>query len=120
MAIGPYTLTKYSCNNGDIRAISVQPETLTLTLNSVANAAPTGTVDTKGRAKVSGSRRSYGAHARKVTIRLTAAGPSGEVGSIISLPWLSFGTFEALPESATGTYNTSACILVGTTPEKIK
>lgn len=120
MAIGTTVLTVYGANNGDKRAIRIQPETLSLTLGGVVNTAPAGPVDTIGRAKVSGSRRSYGAHARKVTIRLTAAGPSGTVGSIISLPYLDFAKFEGLVDAAVGTYNTSACALIGKTPEKIK
>lgn len=120
MAIGAFTNSRYESENGDIRKIRVQPETLLLTLNSVVNAAPTGAVDTKGSAKVSGSRRSLGAHARLVRIKLTEEGASGEIGSIIAVPWLKQSTFAALPENATGTYNSSACELVGTTAEKIR
>jgi len=120
MAIGAFSLSKYEDNAGKIRGIRVQPETITLTIGGQANTAPTGDIDTAPRAKVSGSRRSYGVHARKVTVRLTAAGNSGAIGSTISLPWLDPGTFADLVELSTGTYNGSACVLVGTSPEKIK
>ena len=120
MAIGPFSLSKYQMDNGDIHSVRIQPETLTLTLNAVVNAAPAGTTILPPRARVGGSRRSYGIHTRTATIKLTAAGPSGGVGSLIRLPILTSTVFQGLVAGQTGTYNTSACQLVGTSPEKIR
>lgn len=80
MAIGSFITAKYEDNNGDTRAIRVKTETIGLAFGSTTNAQGTGTTFTKPRAKVSGGRRSYGVHARTVTVKLTEAGASGEVG----------------------------------------
>lgn len=120
MSIGVFTVSKYENEDGGIHGIRIQPETLTLTLNGSANSAVAGDIDQISRAKVSGSRRSYGVHARTVTVRLTAAGASGSVGSLNTLPWLQESTFAAIKPDQTGTYNGSACIVVGKTAEKIK
>lgn len=117
---GEFDRSKYEATNGDIYAVRVQPETLTLTLGGVANTAPTAAVDQTIRAKVSGSRRSYGIHTRLVTIQLTAAKDGYKDDAVITLPWLKAATFEDLVADATGTYDGTACILLGTRAEKKK
>ena len=121
MAAGAFTITKYTDGNANIRAIRVKTPTSGLTLNAVVNAAPTGARTAGfGVMKVSGSRRSYGSHARTVTIKLTAAGASGAIGSLVRLPILTPTVFSGLAYGQTGTYNTQACVVVGTTAEKLK
>jgi hypothetical protein len=68
---------------------------------------------------VSQGKRSLGINARKVSIRLTAALTGYQSGAVISVPWMQATTFDALvPKVTTGTYLATACILVGTSPEK--
>lgn len=120
MSSGPFSSSKYEANSGDIYPVKVQPETLTLTIGGSSNSAPAGTVDQTIRAKVSGSRRSYGVHTRTVTIELTAALTGYKENALITLPWLVQSTWEALAPDATGTYLGTACRLAGKSPERIK
>lgn len=120
MAIGAFLTAKYVDNAGETRGIRVKTATTTLVLGGETNDQGTGTTITPPRAKVSGGRRTYGVHARTVTVRLTAAGASGAIGSIIRVPWFKQTAFDGLANDTTGTYNGSACILVGKSPEKIK
>jgi len=115
---GVFSDSKYEANNGDIYALRIQPETLTLTLGSATNTAPTAAIDQPISAKVSGGRRGYGVHCRTVTIRLTADKDGYKSGAVLRLPWLKASTFDALTPKATGTYDSTACILVGTSAEK--
>lgn len=121
MSSGAYEAGKYQSNGtGLIHAIRVQPETKALTLNSVANDYPAAAIDGKPSAQVSRGKRTIGINARTVSIRLTAALAGYKLGSVITLPWFSSTTFDAIPQNATGTYLGTACILVGTSAEKVR
>lgn len=120
MSSGAFSSSKYESNAGDIYPIKVQPETLALQIGTATNTAPTASVDQIIRAKVSGSRRSYGVHTRTVTIELTGDLDGYEEGSLITLPWLQADTWEALAPDATGTYLGTPIRLAGKSPEKIK
>lgn len=120
MSSGATVKSKYGSNGGDTYSIRLQPETLLLTLDAVANAAPAAATDQKVFAKVGGSRRSYGVHTRTVTIRFTAPKTDYLANATITLPWLVPGTWEELAPDATGTYLGTACELVGKSPERIK
>lgn len=120
MAIGAFITAKYEDNAGDTRAIRVKQATIDLAFGSVTNAQGTGTTFTKPRAKVSGGRRSLGVHARTVTVKLTEVGASGEIGSLIRVPWFKRSTFDDLVENTVGSYNGSDCELIGKSEEKIK
>jgi hypothetical protein len=63
MSAGPFLLSKYETDDGDILPIRIQPETLTV----ADNAEPEGGADGPF-VKVSGSKRSYGVHPRKITL----------------------------------------------------
>ena len=107
MSGGDYIRSLYELNGGSIAPIRIQPETLTLTLNSVANAAPAGTA-TAGfpSAKVSGTRRSFGINTRKVRVKFTGTLPPGYSGGkdTISLPVLQPSVFNGYAKGQTGTY----------------
>jgi hypothetical protein len=121
MSAGVFETGKYECvKTGGIHKIKVQPETKGLTLGGTANAYPAGAIDTSPSAKVSSSRRKIGITPRTVTIRMTAAGAGLAVGSVIRLPWFVDSTWQALADGATGTYQTFACELVGTSAEQVK
>lgn len=63
MSAGPFILSKYETDGGDIRPIRIQPETLTVGDNDPPAAGADGPF-----VKISGSKRSYGLHPRKVTL----------------------------------------------------
>lgn len=95
----------------------VQPETLALVLNGVANAAAAGAI-TIGlpRATISASGRRRGIiRARGVRVRFTGTTtPAGyKPNGIIFLPWMVSATFNALPASSVGTYLGQPVELVG-------
>jgi hypothetical protein len=121
MSAGQFLDAFYETNNGNICAIRIQPETAALVLNAVTNTIPAGPADQLASAKAGGGRRTIGVNARQVRVRFTGAVPEGyQPGGEISLPWLQFSTFEALPKNATGTYLGSGVILTGRSPETIR
>jgi len=82
MSSGPFVLSTYETDNGDLVPIKLQPETLTATFAGTANAAPAGAV-TPGfpSADVSRSKKSIGIHARTVSVKITdPADPAGLPG----------------------------------------
>lgn len=122
MSAGAFENSKYEADDGEIYPIRIQPETLALTLGSTANAAPTGAVTGKIRARVGGGRRKYGVHARTVTVRFTGTLPAGyKPGSTITLPILKPALYNAIVGGATtGTYLSQAVEVVYKTAEKLK
>lgn len=118
MSAGVFILTKYEADNGDIRPIRVQPETLAANLGSV-NAAPAGTADTVGFARVGGGRRRYGIKARTVRIKFTGALPDGYApNQILTVPVLTKTVYDAIiAGTTTGTYLGNAIIVVGKSSE---
>lgn len=120
MSSGAFVSSKYESNAGDIYPVRVQPETLTLALGSATNTAPTAAADQTIRAKVSGSRRSYGVHCRTVTVQFTADKTDYVENGKVTIPWLQQDSWEELVPDATGTYLGTACKLVGKSPERIK
>ena len=120
MSNGPFTFTNYEKNDGIIVAIRVQPETLALTLNAVANDAPAGSpASGYPSAQTSQSRRAIGINARRVTCVYTSAASGDLPGLRVTLPWLQLATFNALPTNATGTYLGEPVRLANTLGEEI-
>ena len=102
-------------------AITIQPETKTLTFDGQAN--PDGGNDYIGRPIIvsSGSRRSRQPVARMVAFKFTSTAPAGyKVGSIMKLPWLRLDYFDRLVAGKTGTYQGFAVSVVGRYNEKIR
>lgn len=120
MSNGPFEFTIYEKNDGVLVGIRLQPETLTLTLDGVANTAPTGVAaDGYPSAQTSQSRRAIGINARRVTCVYTSAATGDLPGLRITLPWLVVATFNALPRNALGTYNGEPVRLANTLGEEI-
>jgi hypothetical protein len=59
-----YVITKYQADNGDILPIKVLKATTEVTDND----APSGAITVPQRAKVGGSRKGYGCHARGLNL----------------------------------------------------
>lgn len=121
MSAGTFADGKYETDAGTVIPIRNQPETNSLTINSVANTAPTtGVTAGYPSAKVSGSRRTLGTHARKVTIKFTGGTPDGyQVGDRISLPVFQKATYDGIQKRQTGSYLGGTVVVVSKTPEKV-
>lgn len=118
MSSGPFQTVAYGGDDTTVYPIKVQPETLALSIGGTANDAPAGPINGKVYARVGGSHRSYGVHARNVRVKFTGTPPTGyKADSVIKLPWLALGTFGGLTAGQTGTYLGASIILVGKTPE---
>lgn len=122
MSAGAFVDSRYELNNGQVAKIRVQPETLSLTLGTTENTAPTGAIDFPVSARVSGSKsRGIGLRARTVTVEWTGTPPAGYLpGGEITLPWLQIGSFLDLePNVTTGSYLGAAVRVVRTNQQKI-
>jgi hypothetical protein len=127
MSQGAFQNAKYqdSKDPGNIRSIKIQPETLTLTVDGVANTQPSGALNSYPRATVSAGRRSNGVNARLVSFKFTGTVPAGyKAGASLTLPWLTATTFGDVSEGMAGTYaplGTAVAIEVtGVSPERVK
>lgn len=126
MSSGAFSFSKYqdTKDSANIRRIRIQPETLTLTVDAVANDAPAGDVNSYPRANVSQSRRAIGVNARTVSFKFTGTPPTGyKAGSILTLPWLTASTFGDVEGGMVGTYapagSAVAIEVTGTSAEKV-
>jgi hypothetical protein len=127
MSAGDFTKSVYESNTGAFYKIRIQPETLTLTFNTQANVAGSGTPASQTpSAKVSGNRNSIGVNARLVRVKFTTTVPPGYSGGkdTITLPVLTPSTYNTWVDDAIGTYTLGGTNydvqLIGRTPEKIR
>jgi hypothetical protein len=121
MSSGVFETGRYASNEtGLTHGIRVQPETKALLIGSVANDYSAVTTLTKPNAQVGRGKKSIGINARTVTIQLTAALSGYKVGSNIVLPWFVESTFSAIARDQTGTYLSTACKVVGKSPERVR
>ena len=121
MSSGPFVRSFYSTDLLNVVRIRVQPETIALVLDSVANAAPAGPASPGfPSAKVSLNNAEIGINPRNVTIAYTAGATAGLEGLTVPLPWLVKSTFDALPDGATGTYQGEPVELVSKSNERIR
>lgn len=125
MSAGSFVDVIYETNNSVGYAASVQPETLTLTLNGVANVGGTTTpLQDTPSAIISGSSRRAGVNMRKVRVRFTGTLPPGYVmNGTITLPVLTPTVFASYARLQTGTYTLEGVdydvAFVGKTGERI-
>jgi hypothetical protein len=123
MSAGSFVPTKYQAsdeNGSGIYGIRVQPETLALTINSVANDPPAGAITSRVAARTSGSRRAYGVHASKVTFRFVTAPAGYKQDSPISLPLLNVDIREQAVFGQAGVYLGVAIVVIGKSSEVIR
>lgn len=122
MSSGVFTLASYGADNTDrVYPIKVQPETLTLSIGAATNAAAGGAITEEVSARVSGSRRSIGLHARTVRVRFTGTAPTGyETGGTITLPILTPTVYAGIKRGDTGTYLGATVQVVGKSPEVVR
>lgn len=127
MSAGDFIEAFYQTDSGKITTCRIQPETLTLTLNAIANTSPSGPPEAGlPSAKVSGGRREFGINARLVRVRFTGTLPPGYSGgkSILTLPVLTLNTYLGYTKGQTGTYTLNGTaydiLFVGKTGETVK
>lgn len=124
MSSGTFVKGFYSTNDGNVVKCRFQPETETLTIATVANAAPAGpAVAGFPSAKVSGGRNEIGINCRLIRIKFDTAPTGYQQGGIITLPVFTDANFATYQTATTGTYDVGggaqAITIVGFTPEKI-
>lgn len=123
MSAGAFEAGRYETTKTPTRIVgmSVQPETKDLTIDGTSNAYPAGPVDSWPSAQVSRGARSIGINARTVTVKFTGTPPTGyKPDSPITLPWFDATTFNAIASKQTGTYLSTAIVVVGTRAEKVR
>lgn len=117
---GAYVVgAKYETDNATILPIRVQPETIAASIGS-ANSSPAGTVaGGLGSARVGGGNRQAGVKARSVTFRFTGTTPTAyEDGQVLRIPILQKSVWDAISKGTTGTYLSTAIVVVGKQPER--
>lgn len=125
MSAGATIPSIYETNQGNFYKCRIQPETLSLVINTVTNVAGAGPVPAKTpSAKMTGGRREIGVNARLVRFKFTVAPPPGyKTDGILTLPILTPTVFNGIDRDQVGTYtlNTTdyAIIVVGVTTETI-
>jgi hypothetical protein len=126
MSAGTFETGKYEDGAGNIWECRVQPETKQLTLNSVANAYPTGdpTADLPTLPVNVSSRRKFGIKMRSVTIELTADGTAetGDyegTGTRFTIPVFDPTVWAGYAKGQTGTYLGIACEFKGKSSEEV-
>ena len=117
MSSGAFQTQKYQCSEiTEVVNIKVQPETIT-----TWNPVPTDAVSLDVFAKVGGSGRGYGIHARKARFEWFGGAPGGyDEDGIITLPILTQAAYVALVKNVNYDYLGSDLRLVGKTSEKVR
>lgn len=120
MSAGPFTLSRYLADNGQVKPIRIQPETIGLTLGTDTNIAPVTPVTSGATfARVSGGNRRYGTKARSVTLRFSGAVPDGYTpNAILRVPVLQPAVWDAVSAGGTGQYLGSPVVVVGKSAER--
>lgn len=126
MSAGQLIDVSYESNTGLFFPLKIQPETESLTLNGVANAAPANTSGVGlPSASVGSGRRSKGVNCRLVRIRFSGATqpPGYLLNGTTTLPVLQAATFNSYGRNQTGTYTLNGTAydvtFVGKTAESV-
>lgn len=125
MSAGRFLNVGYEDNFTNIYPIRIQEETLTFTLNGVANAAPTTAIQANvPSVRVSGSRRAIGINSRLIRFRFGTGAPGNYViNGVLALPVLTLSAFTGYKKGDTGTYTLGGTnytvSYVGKSPETI-
>jgi hypothetical protein len=130
MSAGVFLRTFYeaSYDTTKIHRIRIQPEDVAATITgpggtAVANALVTGPANAAGSAKITGSTRSLGLHARLVNLVLpsTSTPPTGyAVGSRTRIPCMSRAFFQACAQGGVVDYLGTQWEITGTRAEVVR
>ena len=118
MSAGAFTRTFYESDTGLIHPVRLQPETLDAVFDSTDNDPPAGPTTSEISAQVTGSRRGLGLFARYVTVSFTATPPAGYLaGGTYRITVPDPAVFDAITPLSTGTYLSTAIIVISKTAE---
>ena len=111
---GRFIKGKYEDDNGVVRNIRIQPETV-----FEENLEPVGGVSERGYVRVTGSRRAYGRKARSVTLSRSVGDDTDYNGATVyaRIPVLKKSSIEQLTEGTAVVYQDVAWVVVGHSPE---
>jgi hypothetical protein len=116
MSAGPFILSKYETDEGNILPIRIQPETRTVAENAEPAAGADGPF-----VKVSGSKRSYGVHPRKITLsRSVGDADYGSAKAYARVVMLTPAAFDAVVIGSTVAYAGVDWIVASKTNESIR
>lgn len=115
MSSGPFVNSKYELDDNSICSIRVQPETLT-----AVGGAPTGATTLDGFARVGGSRRTYGIHARGIRLVRTIGTGDTAARRYNFLPVLTQTAYATFTIGETVNYGGVDWTISSKVPEKIK
>lgn len=112
MSQGAFVKSRYEFTTGStpgltetpICPITVQPETIGLTIGGASNDPPVGGTNIDVSASVSKGKRQYGIGPRKVSLRFTGTLPAGYTGDNVIVPILTNSFFNSISTGDTGTY----------------
>lgn len=118
MSSGAFQFVGVEKDDTTTARIRVQPETLALTINGVANAGVANPAGEADRILVSAGRRRRGVLiSAKVRFRFSGTPPAGYLaGSTLTLPILNGAIADEAEEGATGTYLGAAIVVSGYSP----
>ena len=124
MSEGAFEISRYAAKYGAgtaIHPIQVQPETLSLTIETENNDPPAGGVTSPISARVSGGRRQLGLNAELVRIKFRDTPPAGyKDDGVIALPLLDTPIRAAAVRGAEGAYLGQSIIVVGVSSETVR
>ena len=122
MSAGAFQIEKYQDNTTTrVYPIRVQPETLAATFGGTANAVTTDPVTEPTFAQISRSNGGYGVRPRKVTVRFTAAPPTGyKADQTYSIPILTAALWDSINPASVGEYLGVATVVVSKAPESVR
>lgn len=122
MSSGAFQLAKYEANDGtSIYPVRLQPETLAAEFDGTANDEPAGATNQPIFAQVSRANGGYGVRPRKITVRFTAAPPTGyKADQTYDLAIMTAALWNAAVPGQTGTYLGVATQVVSKAPESIR
>lgn len=122
MSGGPFVRARYSTDTTAIHPIRLQPETLEATFGTTENIQPTAPIDSQGAVSVRRGRRSYGIHARYVTVVFETDPPTGYLGgSPLKIPVPLLTVWQGINVGDSVTYlDGTGGIVISKTPELIR
>jgi hypothetical protein len=119
MSAGVFEDGKYETDDEDVYFCRAQPESKGLILGGVTNAYPTGEIDQKVSARLTGSKRQIGVTARTVRVQLTATLTGYKPDAILTVPVFTKDVYDGFGRGQVGTYLSTAVKYVGRSSEGV-
>lgn len=119
MSAGEFVISSYdSSETGFTMPVRVQPETLLLFVNGIANSGSGTPVNLGLFAQVTKNRNAYGVGCRSVTVKWDGAPPTGyKPGEALRIPVMTEAAYASYIPGSTGNYLGSSVVIVSRTNE---